>query len=60
MLEGLTAEGEKVEILRDIQRAMQEGEKEDSVVKAVKELRKVKSKSVRVAEWRESDGLLQF
>ena len=30
------------------------------MVKAVKELRKGKSKSVRVAEWWESDGLLQF
>ena len=59
-LEGLTAVGEEAEILRDVQRAMREEEREDSVVKAVEELRKGKSKSVRAAEWRESDGLLQF
>ena len=59
-LEGLTVEGDEVEISRDVRRAMREGEKEDSVVKAVEELRKGKSKSVRAVEWWETDGLLQF
>ena len=39
---------------------MRDGEKEDSVVKAVEELRKGKTRSVRSAEWREVQGLLQF
>ena len=34
-LEGLTAEGEEREVLQDIRRAMREGERVDSVVKAV-------------------------
>ena len=59
-LEGLTVEGEEREVLRDIRKAMRGGEKEDSVVKAVEELRKGKTKSVRSAEWRETEGLLQF
>ena len=42
-LEGLTAVGEEVVILRDVQQAMQEEEREDLVVKAVEELRKGKS-----------------
>ena len=51
VLEGLTAVGEEVEILRDVQRAMREEEREDSVVKAVEELRKGRLKSVRAVEW---------
>ena len=47
-------------MLGDIQKVMRDGEKEDSVVKAVEELRKGKTKSVRSAEWKESEGLLQF
>ena len=47
-------------MLRDIRRAMRGGKKEDSVVKVVEELRKGKTKSVRSAEWRETEGLLQF
>ena len=53
-------EGEEVEVLRDIWRAVHNGEKEDSVVKAAEELRKGKTKVVRAAEWRETNGLLQF
>ena len=59
-LEGLTVEGEEREVLWDIWRAMKDGEKEDSVVKAAEELRKGKAKSVLTTEWQESDGLLQF
>lgn len=51
-LEGMTTEGEEVEkVLRDIWQAMRDCEKEESVVKAVKELRKGKMKSVRAVEW---------
>ena len=37
-----------------------DGEKEDSVVKAVEELQKGHSRSVLMAEWSESNGLLHF
>ena len=59
-LEGLTVEEEEREVLKDIRKAMRGGGKEDSVVKAVEELRKGKTKSVQSAEWRETEGLLQF
>ena len=49
-----------MEVLRDIRKELCDGEKEDSVVKAVEELRKGHSRSVRMAEWSESDGLLHF
>ena len=47
-------------MLRDIWREFRLGEKEESVVKAVEELQKGHSKSVRTAEWSEQDGLLHF
>ena len=59
-LEGVTAIRVEVELLRDIQREFQHGEKEESVVKAVEELWKGHSKLVRVAEWSKRDGLLHF
>lgn len=59
-LEGIALEGEEREILRDIRKGNREGRQEDSVSVAARELRKGKGKSVRSAEWSESDGLLQF
>ena len=50
----------EAELLRDIRREFQHGEKEELVVKAVEELRKGHSKSVHVVEWSERDGLLHF
>ena len=38
-LEGLTVIREERDVLHDIQKALQSGEKEDSVVKAISELR---------------------
>ena len=49
-LKGVTAIGAEVEVLRDIQKEFCDGEKEDSVVKAVEELRKGHSRSVQMAE----------
>ena len=37
-LEGLTAVGEEQDLLRDLQKAFQDGDKEESIVKAVEEL----------------------
>ena len=59
-LEGVTAIGAEVEVLRDIQKEFHDGEKEDSVVKAVEELWKGHLRSVQTAEWSESNGLLHF
>ena len=59
-LEGLTAVGEERDLLRDLRKAFRDGDKEESIVKAVEELRKGNSKSIRSAEWSELDGLLHF
>ena len=59
-LEGVTAIGVEAELLQDIWREFRHGEKEESVVKAVEELWKGHSKSVRASEWSERDGLLHF
>ena len=59
-LEGVTAIGAEAEVLRDIRKEFRDGEKEDSMVKAVEELWKGHSRSVQTAEWSESDGLLHF
>ena len=59
-LEGVTAIGAEVEVLRDIRKEFRDGEKEDSLVKAVEELWKGCSRLVQMAEWSESKGLLHF
>ena len=59
-LEGIALEGEEHEILREIRKGNREGHQEDSVAIAARDLRKGKGKSLRSAEWSESDGLLLF
>src|ERR1700709_1494373 len=59
-LEGVTAVGEEREVMRDIRRGLKDSELEESVTKAVEELKKTNLKSVRSAEWSETDGLLLF
>ena len=59
-LKGVTAIGAKAEVLRDIRKEFHDREKEDSMVKAVEELWKGHSRSVWMAEWLESNGLLHF
>ena len=59
-LEGLTAVGEEQDLLRELRKAFRDGDKEESIVKAVEELWKGNSKSIRLAEWSELDGLLHF
>jgi len=60
VLEGLTAIGEERDVLHDIRKALRSGEKEDSVVKAISELRRGSGKTVRTAEWSELEGFLHF
>jgi hypothetical protein len=60
-LAGVRLEGEERNILRQVQRSLQDGMQEESVVKAARELRKDKSRgTVKSAELSESDGLLMF
>jgi Integrase zinc binding domain/RNase H-like domain found in reverse transcriptase len=59
-LEGVGLVGAEVDLLRNIRKAIRDGEKEELVVKAVEELCKGHSKSVRAAEWSEHEGLLHF
>jgi hypothetical protein len=60
-LEGLTVEGEERGILRDIHRRNWTGAQEDAVADAAQALKKsAAGKSLRSAEWRESQDLLFF
>ena len=59
-LEGLELIGEEKEILRGIRREMENGEREEVVAKAVKELWKTSVHSIQSSEWLQSQGLLHF
>jgi len=59
-LEGLEAAGEEWGILKDIWKGMRDGEKEEPVARAVKELQGSSARSVKSAEWSLSNGLLYF
>ena len=58
-LEGLEVAGPELDILRDIRKGVKELE-EESVAKAVKQLRKSSARSLRSGEWSDRDGLLYF
>ena len=57
-LEGLQMVGEERDILKEIQCEMETGNKEEMVVKAIRELMKSSTKSVRSAEWLLENGIL--
>ena len=59
-LEGVAAVGEEQDLLQDIRGQLQNLGLEDSVAKAVTELRKWHTKLVQSAEWTEREGLLHF
>jgi len=59
-LEGLEAAGEEQGILKDIQKGTWDGEKEEPVARAARELQGSSARSVKSAEWSLSDGLLYF
>jgi len=59
-LEGLEAAGEDQGILKDIQKGTRDGEKEEPVGKAARELQGSSARSVKSVEWSLSDGLLYF
>lgn len=58
-MEGIQLKDNQV-LLCEICKELQDGTLEDGVEKAARELRKSGSKSVRSAEWSESDGLVLF
>jgi hypothetical protein len=60
-LAGVRLEGDERNILREVWHSLKDDVQEESVAKAARELRKVKSRgTVKSAEWSESDGLLIF
>ena len=59
-LEAMTVEGEERDILHDIRKGNRTGAREDAVARAAQELKKSSGKSLRSAEWRESQDLLYF
>ena len=52
--------GEEKNILREIQRAMEDQDQAEVVVKVVKELKKSSAKSVRSSKWSMENGLLYY
>jgi len=57
-LEGLEASGEERGILKDIRKGTQDGEKEELVVRAARELQGLLACSIKSAEWSLSNRLL--
>jgi hypothetical protein len=59
-LEGLETFGEERDLLRDVRKGVRDTEPEDTISKAVKDLKTTRSRSVRSAEWNLIDGVLYF
>ena len=57
-LEGLQMVGEERDILKEIWHEMETGNKEEVVIKAIKELMKSLTKSVKSTEWLLENGIL--
>jgi len=53
-------EGPEKDILREIRRENQNGDQEEPVAKAARELQQILGKTVRSTEWLEDDGVLRF
>jgi hypothetical protein len=52
--------GEERDILRDVRIATRDGEPEEAIAKAVKELKATRSRTVHLAEWTSVNGVLHF
>ena len=59
-LEGLQVVGEEKDILKEIRREMDVGNQEEVVVKAIKELKQSRAKSIRTSEWSMENDLLYY
>ena len=60
MLEGITVEGAERDIVREIRKGVRQGKHEDAVLVAMKELEKVKGKTLQSLEWAQDEGLWRF
>ena len=59
-LEGIMVEGSERDILREVWKGIQDGKSEDAVVLAMKELERLRGKSLRSLEWVQEEGLWRF
>ena len=59
-LEGIQVTGEEKDILKEIRCGMEAENQEEVVVKAVKELKRSSTKSVKLSEWSIENGLLYY
>ena len=59
-LEGVELTGVEQKILSDICRGNQNGDQEEPITKAVRELQRSANRTVYSSEWSNIDGLLQF
>jgi hypothetical protein len=59
-LEGMTMEGAEQDILREVQKGVQEGQSKDVVMSTMKELDRLKGKTVQSSEWSQENGLWRF
>ena len=57
---GSQVAGEEKDILKEIRHGMEAEDQEEIVVKAVKELKKSPTRSVRTSEWSMENGLLYY
>ena len=51
---------EERDILKEVRRGMDTGDQEEVVIKAIKELKQSRAKSVRTSEWSMENGLLYY
>src|SRR6267378_3923415 len=59
-LEGLELTGAEQNIMRDVRKGVKDGNKEEVVAKAAKDLQNSPTRSVRSAEWLMDRGILYF
>ena len=59
-LEGITIEGAECDILWEIHQGVKDSSSEDLVVLAIKELERLKGKSLQSSEWALENGLCRF
>ena len=58
-LEGLEFTGQELDILRDVRKGVKDPQ-EEPIASAVKELQKPSTRTVRLSEWSDREGLLYF
>jgi hypothetical protein len=59
-LEGMMMEGAERDILREVRKGVRDGQSEDAVMLAMKEMDKSKGRMVQSLEWAQENGLWRF